>query len=133
MGHVDRPQHFRAVCVAAGFHFHPFALTRWLAAATGFLFAVAVILFELRLRRASLRRLIGAATGSILGIFGAYLTSLVLSHTSMPESDRSFMGLAIFLVMTYIGLVLGANKGDMLNLQALGGLVRQRAQLEARR
>ena len=24
--------------------------------------------------------------------------------------------------MTYIGLVLGANKGDMLNLQAFGGL-----------
>ena len=83
---------------------------------------MAVILFEIRLRRASLRRLIGAATGSILGIFGAYLTSLVLSHTSLPESERSFMGLAIFLVMTYIGLVLGANKGDMLNLQALGGL-----------
>ena len=32
------------------------------------------------------------------------------------------MGLAIFLVMTYIGLILGANKGDILNLQALGGL-----------
>jgi uncharacterized protein YacL len=113
---------FALVCVAAGYHFHPFALTRWLAATSGFLFAIAVILFELRLRRASLRRLIGAATGSILGIFGAYLTSLVLSHTSLPESERSFMGLAIFLVMTYIGLVLGANKGDMLNLQALGGL-----------
>ncbi len=113
---------FALVCVAAGYHFHPFGLTRWLAAATGFLFAIAVILFELRLRRASLRRLIGAATGSILGIFGAYLTSLVLSHTSLPESERSFMGLSIFLVMTYIGLILGANKGDMLNLQALGGL-----------
>jgi len=29
---------------------------------------------------------------------------------------------ALLLVMTYIGLVVGANKGDMLNLQALGGL-----------
>jgi uncharacterized protein YacL len=28
----------------------------------------------------------------------------------------------LLLVMTYIGLVVGANKGDMLNLQALGGL-----------
>ena len=40
----------------------------------------------------------------------------------MPESTRSFFSLAIFLVMTYIGLVLGANKGDMLNLQAFGGV-----------
>jgi uncharacterized protein YacL len=69
-----------------------------------------------------LRRLIGAAIGSILGLLGAYLTSLILTHTIMPESTRSFFSLAAFLVMAYIGLILGANKGDMLNLQALGGL-----------
>jgi uncharacterized protein YacL len=69
-----------------------------------------------------LRRLIGAAAGSVLGLLGAYLTSLILTHTIMPESTRSFFSLAAFLVMAYTGLVLGANKGDMLNLQALGGL-----------
>ncbi len=113
---------FTGICVAAGYHFHPFRLSTEMGALLGFLFSVAVILFEIRLRRASLRRLIGAATGSILGIFGAYLTTLVLSHTSIPESSRSFVGLAVFLVMAYIGLIVGANKGDMLNLQALGGL-----------
>ncbi|MGC2719514.1 MAG: PIN domain-containing protein, partial [Candidatus Acidiferrales bacterium] len=113
---------FGAICIAAGFHFHPFGLSQLPGAVIGFLFALGVILFELRLRRASLRRLIGAATGSILGIFGAYLTSLILTHTTMPESTRSFCSLAAFLVMAYIGLVLGANKGDMLNLQAFGGV-----------
>jgi uncharacterized protein YacL len=113
---------FAAICIAAGFHFRPFSVSKEAGAATGFLFAIAVILFEVRLRRASMRRLIGAATGSILGIVGAYFTTLVLSHTSMPESTRSFFSLATFLVMAYIGLILGANKGDMLNLQALGGL-----------
>jgi uncharacterized protein YacL len=113
---------FVIVCAAAGFHFRPFSLSKEYGALTGFLFAVAVILFEVRLRKASLRRLIGAAAGSILGILGAYLTSLILMHTTMPESTRSFFSLSVFLVMAYIGLVLGANKGDMLNLQALGGL-----------
>ena len=113
---------FTVVCAAAGFHFRPFSLSKEFGALAGFLFAVAVILFELRLRKASLRRLIGACTGSILGILGAYLTSLILTHTTMPESTRSFFSLAIFLVMTYIGLVLGAYKGDMLNLQAFGGI-----------
>lgn len=113
---------FVAVCTAAGFHFRPFSLPPVLGALAGFLFAFAVILFELRLRKATLRRLIGAATGSILGILGAYLTSLIFTHTTMPLSTRSFFSLSIFLVMAYIGLVLGANKGDMLNLQALGGL-----------
>jgi uncharacterized protein YacL len=113
---------FVVVCTAAGYHFQPFSLPKIHGAIAGFLFASGVILFEIRLRKASLRRLIGAATGSILGMLGAYLTSLIFMHTTMPEATRSFFSLSIFLVMTYIGLVLGANKGDMLNLQALGGL-----------
>jgi uncharacterized protein YacL len=113
---------FLAVCVAAAFHFRPFSVSKEVGAGVGFLFGLTVILFELRLRHASLRRLIGAAAGSVLGLLGAYLTSLILTHTIMPESTRSFFSLAAFLVMAYTGLVLGANKGDMLNLQALGGL-----------
>jgi uncharacterized protein YacL len=113
---------FTIVCTAAGFHFRPFSIGREEGAVAGFVFAVAVIFFEMRLRKASLRRLIGAATGSISGILGAYLISLILTHTTMPDSTRSFFSLAIFLVMTYIGLVIGASKGDMLNLQAFGGV-----------
>ena len=73
---------FAAACVAAGYHFHPFDLSAPVAAIVGLLFALAVFLFEVRLQRASLRRLIGAAVGSILGIIGAYLMGLVLQRTS---------------------------------------------------
>jgi len=45
-----------------------------------------------------------------------------MSRTTIPEDSRSFLDIGVLLVMTYIGLVLGARKGDMLNLQALGGL-----------
>jgi uncharacterized protein YacL len=113
---------FTMVCVVAGYHFRPFSVSKEYGSLAGLFFALAVILFEVRLRKASLRRLIGAVIGSILGILGAYLSSLILTHTSMPESTRSFFSLAIFLVMFYIGLILGANKGDMLNLQAFGGV-----------
>jgi uncharacterized protein YacL len=113
---------FSIACVAAGYHFHPFGLPNLAAAGLGLAFSVSVFLFEIRLQRASLRRLIGAAVGSILGILGAYLMGLVLARTSIPEGSRSFMDVGLLLVMTYIGLVVGANKGDMLNLAALGGL-----------
>lgn len=113
---------FASACIAAGYHFHPFGLPRWGSALVGLGFALSVFLFEARLQRASMRRLIGAAVGSILGILGAYLMGLVLARTSIPEGSRSFLDVGLLLVMTYIGLVVGANKGDMLNLQALGGL-----------
>src|SRR5580700_4351056 len=113
---------FAVACVAAGYHFHPFGLSNLVAAGVGLAFSVSVFLFEIRLQRASLRRLIGAAIGSILGILGSYLMGLVLARTSIPEGSRSFLDVGLLLVMTYIGLVIGANKGDMLNLAALGGL-----------
>jgi uncharacterized protein YacL len=117
---------FRAVFVvafvAACYHFHPFGLLPFAAAGAGLALSLVVFFIEQRLRRVSLRRLIGASVGSILGILGAYLMHLVLQHTSIPESSRSFLGVAVVLAMTYIGLVIGANKGDMLNLQAFGGV-----------
>src|SRR6202163_897878 len=113
---------FAVACVAAGYHFHPFGLSNLEAAGMGLAFSVSVFLFEIRLQRASMRRLIGAAVGSILGILGAYLMGLVLARTTIPVESRSFLDVGLLLVMTYIGLVVGANKGDMLNLQAFGGL-----------
>jgi len=113
---------FMGICVAASIYFQPFGLSREIAALLGVGFSLAVVVFEIRLERASMKRLIGAAVGSTLGILGAYLMMLVLSHTTMAVGTRSFLGVAVLLVMAYIGLIVGAYKGDMLNLQALGGL-----------
>jgi uncharacterized protein YacL len=113
---------FALVCVAASWHFQPFGLPEWAAAVAGLAFAGAVMLFELRLEQASLKRLIGAAVGSILGMLGAYLISLVLAQTLIQKETLSCLDVALLLVMAYVGLIVGANKGDLLNLQALGGL-----------
>src|ERR1700683_3916958 len=85
---------FTVACVAAGYHFHPFGLSNLVAAGVGLAFAVSVLLFEIRLQAGSMRRLIGAAFGSILGILGAYLMGLVLARTSIPEGSRSFLDVA---------------------------------------
>src|SRR5690348_13673704 len=99
---------FIAACVAVGYHFHPFNLSRIWAAGAGLAFGLVVFLVEMRLKRTSLRRLIGASVGTIFGILAAYLMTLVLAHTSMPEAERSFIGMAVLLVMTYIGMIVGA-------------------------
>jgi uncharacterized protein YacL len=93
------------------------------AAGCGLALGVAIVLFEVRLKQVSLKRLIGAAAGSVLGILGAFLMSLVLARSLPPGgSTVPFLQILLLLVMTYVGLIVGANKGDMLNLAALGGL-----------
>jgi uncharacterized protein YacL len=111
-----------AVIVAAHF-LRPGGLGFPWAELIGLATGLAIVLFEIRIRQISLKRLIGAAIGSVLGIAGAFLMSKVLAE-SLPENTTTvpFLQLTILLLMTYVGLVVGANKGDMLNLAALGGL-----------
>jgi uncharacterized protein YacL len=113
---------FVLLVAVACYLLQPFGLPARTDAAVGLALGVLVILFEWRLRRVSLKRLIGAAAGSVLGIFGAYLFALVL-RASLPEgATQHFLQLLVMLLMAYVGLIVGANKGDLLNLTALGGL-----------
>jgi len=108
----------------------PFGVSPKSNAVIGAILGLAVVLFELRLRRISLKRLIGAAIGSTLGIVGAYLFALVI-HSSFSEGPlRSFLQIMVMLLMAYVGLVVGANKGDLLNLAALGGIFGGEKQLK---
>ncbi|MFP5229983.1 MAG: PIN/TRAM domain-containing protein [Acidobacteriota bacterium] len=113
---------FILVFTVACWFFRPFGINPWAAAGGGAFVSALIIFFELRVRALSLRRLFGAVIGSLLGITGAFLFSLVLRN-SLPEGHpRSLFQIAVLLLMTYIGLVVGASKGDLLNLAALGGL-----------
>jgi uncharacterized protein YacL len=110
---------FVGVLTLSAFALRPFQSDPWVAAGGGLLFGICVIFFEIRLEKVTLKRLIGAAAGSVLGILGAFLMSLVLGK-AVP--DQRFLPVGLLLLMTYIGLIVGANKGDMLNLAALGGI-----------
>ena len=57
-----------------------------------------------------------------MGIVGASLISHMLTDTVFDTNSLSFIKLFILFLMTYVGLVVGANKGDLLNLSALGGI-----------
>jgi uncharacterized protein YacL len=114
---------FVLILTSAAFYLRPLNLDGPFAAAAGAVLGCGIVIFEIRLRQVSLKRLIGAAFGSVLGILGAYLVSLVLTQ-ALPNSYNTvpFLQLSLLALMAYVGLVLGAQKGDMLNLAALGGL-----------
>ncbi|HXW93288.1 MAG TPA: PIN domain-containing protein [Terriglobales bacterium] len=112
------------IFVAATCYFlQPFGLSpRLYAGGAGALLGVAIVVFEWRLRLVSLKRLIGAAIGSVLGIVGAYLFALVIRDSIPAGPTQRFLQILVMFLMAYVGLVVGANKGDLLNLTALGGV-----------
>jgi uncharacterized protein YacL len=113
---------FVIVVSVACYFIEPFRLSQPQDAGVGALVGAGIVLFEWKLRSVSLKRLIGAAIGSLLGICGAYLFALVIRN-SVPEGPtRNFLQILVMLLMAYVGLIVGASKGDLLNLAALGGI-----------
>lgn len=109
---------FSVVC----YFLHPFGLAPIPGAAVGAAAAGAVIVFEFRVRALTLRRLIGAVAGSVLGIFGAALFCLVLRSAPLSGATSAALQIFVLLLMTYVGLLVGASKGDMLNPALLSTL-----------
>jgi uncharacterized protein YacL len=113
---------FALTLTLSAYFSEPFGFTGIYTIILGLGCAIGIIYFEHRLKRATLKRLIGAAIGSIMGITGAFLISHMLTATVFDTKSLSFIKLFILFLMTYVGLVVGANKGDLLNLSALGGI-----------
>ena len=111
---------FVALLAGVCSYLHPFGVTGWAGAGVGAVAAGAVILFEVRVRALSLKRLSGAVAGSVLGIAGAALFCMVLRSALLPSSSLSVIQIFVLLLMTYVGLLVGASKGDLLNAAALG-------------
>ncbi len=127
---------FILLLAAAGFMLVPFAVTqrfgdlseesrRILSAGFGAIIALIIIGFEMRTRRASLKTLIGAAIGSILGILGAFLIGILISIQkveAVPAQMQTFLTISLAFFMGYIGLMVGAAKGEFIDLSVLGGI-----------
>jgi uncharacterized protein YacL len=113
---------FVLIVAVACYLIQPFGQTQPVDGGIGVIIGLGIILFEWRLRLVSLKRLIGAAIGSILGIIGAYLFALILKAVVTDGPTQRFLELIVMLLMAYVGLIVGANKGDLLNLAALGGI-----------
>ena len=111
---------FVTLVAAICYFLQPFGVSAPIAALAGAIASGAVIVFELRVRALNLRRLIGAVAGSVLGIFGASLFCLVLRSALPAGSTSASIQVFVLLLMTYVGLLVGTSKGELLNPAALG-------------
>ena len=126
---------FVGILVAAGYVLHP--VPGWFGLSSGVtsaivaaLVAASAILFEMRIQQASLKTLIGAGIGSMMGIVGGVLIGFLISYQeagAVHPSTKVFLTLALAFIMAYVGLMVGAAKGDYLDLSALGGIFSDKA------
>ncbi len=107
----------------AAAYFRPSGVEPWAALLIGCGIAGCIIALGNRMERVSLQKLIGIAVGAVIGLISAALVSVVLGRLGGDAAAGiHFTQIVCLLVLGYFGAVVGGAKGDLLNLNAFGGL-----------
>lgn len=85
----------------------------------GLVAGAVIMLAEMRLRHAALRRVIGGAVGLLLGVAGAALAAAVLRSAIGPGTSDAIQ-ILILVLGAYLGVAVGGAQGESLNLRAFG-------------
>jgi uncharacterized protein YacL len=99
----------------------PFDLTAALATLVGLGVGIAVVVLEGRLRQAGLKQLIVGTAGMVIGSVSGLLLVALLSHNSLlNQSATLFLQLVVPVSFSYMGLVVGISKAELVNLNQIG-------------
>ena len=83
-----------------------------------------IIFFELQLRNTAITAVLGATVGGAVGLGLAKALSAALVWIVPTDQRAAFLHLSILLVCTYLGLLVGARKGEWLQPSRLVSLFR---------
>ena len=90
----------------------------------GLILAALIVLLEVRLRTASVTHVLGALLGGAVGLGAAKVLGDALYWANLGDERVVFLHSLILLALPYLGLVMGARKGEWLEPATLIGLFR---------
>jgi uncharacterized protein YacL len=107
--------------------FQPFGLSTPIATLCGVCAAFLISFIELRIRAATLHSIAGGILGLLIGAALGLLFVCVLDQADFHQTTTlQFFRVSVPLVATYLGLVIGVAKSDLLDLRRLGVLAADR-------
>ena len=121
----------RALFVAAvsysAYQLQPLAGGALPNAAFGAVLGALVVVFEIRLRHTAVTHMLGALLGGAVGLGAAKMIGEALYWANLGDGRVVFLHSIILLALPYLGLVIGARKGEWLAPENLIGLFRTTA------
>lgn len=99
----------------------PFGTSLSGALGLGLFTGAIIMLAEMRLRHAALKRVVGGAIGLFFGVAGAAMAAAAL-RSAVGDSTSAALQILILLLGAYLGVVVGGAQGESLNLGGVTAL-----------
>jgi len=112
---------------AVGYSAHqlqPLAGGSLLNTAFGVVLGSLVVVFEFRIRNTSVSHMVGALLGGAIGLVAAKTIGAALYWANLGDGRVVFLHSVILLALPYLGLVVGARRGEWLQPENLATLFR---------
>ena len=116
---------FVALVAAISAFFQPFGWSISVSGFAGALVGIVANLIELRLGKAKVSVLVGSCLGALLGgVIGVLFASLLNPETRAGEPTAQFFRILVPLLCGFLGLLVGAAKSDLIDLNSIGLLAK---------
>jgi uncharacterized protein YacL len=115
---------FVAAVVYAAVLIRPIAGALAFNVALGVSVALLIVLIEARLRDAAVTKLLGGLIGGAVGLWIANSVNLGLFFADTTSAKVQFLHMLVLSVLPYLGIVLGARKGEWLEPSKFASLFR---------
>ena len=106
---------FVAVTAAAGYFVPPFGADPVLAAVIAGLLALATLLLESRIRKASFKVIWGSVVGTFLGVVLGWILGAAYQSTAADPRTASFVRIMFLLLLPAAGFLIGIRKSEWLD------------------
>jgi len=118
---------FIILCAIAGYFISPFGLAAYWGLVVGIAIALGVILCDIKLRTVPTRIIIFSLSGLIVGLLTASLAGYLIDKSALSLNYQLGVRLFLFLSLSYIGLIIGAKKGERFNIEEIKSTLRSRS------
>jgi uncharacterized protein YacL len=115
---------FTAAVAYSAYQLRPLPGDPLLNTAFGAVLGLLIVAFELRLKQISVTHLLGALLGGAVGLLAAKTLGAALYWANLGDGRVVFLHSVILLGLPYVGLVIGARKGEWLEPENLVNLFR---------
>jgi len=110
---------FVIICAIAGYFITPFGLNPFWGSAIGIALALSAIFFDIKLRAVPGKIIIFSFIGLIVGLLIAMLLSYLINTSDISIKNQSTIRTFLLIALSYIGLIVGAKKGEKFSLEEI--------------